>query len=378
MAGIFISYRRVDLDSAFLLQYWLKEHFGPGLVFWDKQDIEPGQEWAKVIRARVRSSNALIAVVGSGWIEERRRLNAPDDWVRVEIAAALAQPILVVPVLASQVKNLSAADLPKELKKLSSKQSLSMGDLTFHARLMQALQKAVPANNRVDLESLLPRVGQLLLQQLSRLQVRAVELIQDGKIDRAVEELREGFSLMMELTRLSPPGLRLDVQMGYLYKTLAQAFDASGHRAEADHYLALAYSAFLRIKEAGAGDQRSVDDIAGALNGIGNVYQGRNQLEEAIRYYRLALEIAPRYPYAWHDLFSATDAVAHSGGVADLATMREALAKVIATGSGLPGLGADKIALLRSELAHWEQAAAEPRKPGTMRKPKRRVKTSSA
>jgi hypothetical protein len=136
MAGIFIRYRHVDLDSAFLLQYWLKEHFGQGLVFWDKQDIGPGEEWAKVIPARVRSSNAVIALIGSGWVEERKRLDAPDDWVRVEIAAALAEPILVVPVLASKVDNLVASSLPEELKKLAGKQSLSMADLTFRARLM--------------------------------------------------------------------------------------------------------------------------------------------------------------------------------------------------------------------------------------------------
>src|SRR5216683_1572619 len=39
MAGIFISYRHVDIDTTFLLQYWLKEHFGQGLIFWDKQDL---------------------------------------------------------------------------------------------------------------------------------------------------------------------------------------------------------------------------------------------------------------------------------------------------------------------------------------------------
>jgi tetratricopeptide (TPR) repeat protein len=392
MAGIFISYRRVDLDSAFLLQYWLKEHFGQSLVFWDKQDIGPGEDFGKVIQDRVSSSNALIALIGSGWVEERKRLDAPNDWVRVEIATALAGQILVVPVLASKVANLSAADLPAELKKLAAKQSLSMADLTFHSRLMQALQKAVPAGDRVDLESLLPRVGRLLLQQLARLQVRAVELIQDGKTDRAVEELHEGFSLMMELIQLSPPGLHLDVQLGYLYKTLAQAFDASGHRAEADHYLALAYGVFLRIKETGAADQRSLDDIAGALNGIGNVHHGRDELEEAIRWYRRALEIEPRYAFAWHDLFAAADAIARKGGVVDLVTMREALAKVVETGAGLPGLGEDHIALLRRSLDQWEHPATHARpkpaktkpakttarrpKKKTARKPKRRAKPS--
>ena len=57
----------------------------------------------------------------------------------------------------------------------------------------------VPKVEKADIESLLPRVGRLLLNQLARLQIRAVELIQDGRTDRAVEELQEGFSLMTEL-----------------------------------------------------------------------------------------------------------------------------------------------------------------------------------
>jgi len=268
-----------------------------------------------------------------------------------------------VPALGSQVKpeDLSAARLPKDLKQLPARQSLSMADMTFHPRLMEALEKAVPKGEGIDIESLLPRVGRLLLNQVARLQIRAVELIQDGRTDRAVEELYEGFSLMMELIQIAPPGLNLDAQLGYLYKTIAQAWDAAGNRAEADHYLGLAYSAFLRVKDAGVGAGRSTEDIASALNGIGNVYQGRGQFDEALRYYRLAVEIEPRYGYAWHDMFSALDAQARRGGPIEVATMHEALAKVIETGAGLPGLGPDKIALLQSCLGHWEQVAGSPK-----------------
>ena len=236
-----------------------------------------------------------------------------------------------------------------------------MADMTFHPRLMEALEKVVPKGEKADIESLLPRIGRLLLNQLARLQIRAVELIQDGRTDRAVEELQEGFALMTELVQIAPPGLNLDGQLGYLYKTVAQAWDAAGNRAEADRYLGLAYSAFLRVKEAGAGPGRGTEDIAGALNGIGNVHQGRGEFDDAVRFYRLAVEIEPRYGYAWHDMFSARDEQARQGGPVDIATMREALAKVIETGTGIPGLGKDKIALLESCLQHWEAAARKAR-----------------
>ncbi len=89
-------------------------------------------------------------------------------------------------------------------------------------------------------------------------------------------------------------------------------------------------------------------DIASALNGIGNVYHARDELEKAIRYYRLALELEPRYAYAWHDLFGAGDAMARKGTI-DLEIMRESLAKVIETGAGQAGLSEKaKIKMMRS------------------------------
>ncbi len=147
MAGIFISYRRVDIDNAFLLQYWLKEHFGQSLVFFDKKDIAPGEEWAKVIPERVRSSNALIALIGGGWVDQLNRLTDPGDWVNTEIATALAENILVVPVLTSKVENLRPDTLPQDMKALAGKESLSMVESDFHGRLMQAMKKVVPAGD---------------------------------------------------------------------------------------------------------------------------------------------------------------------------------------------------------------------------------------
>jgi len=172
---------------------------------------------------------------------------------------------------------------------------------------------------------------------------------------------------MMELIPLAPPGLGLDVQLGYLYKTIAQVMEASGHRDEADHYSGLAFTTFLQIKDAGIAKGRNVEDFASAINGIGNFYHSRNELEKAIYYYRLALEIMPGYAYAWHDLFAACDALARNGGAIDLDTMREALAKVIETGANQLGLGSDKIAMLRGCLAHWEEITRAPKREGKAR-----------
>ena len=146
------------------------------------------------------------------------------------------------------------------------------------------------------------RAVELLKRQLSRLQVRAVELIEVNEVDRALDELGEGFDLMMQLLEWSPGDLPLDLQLGYLYKTLGQAFDAAGSRTDAHRYLDLALAMFNRVANAEA---VAVDEKAGALNGLGNISHERRDSANAIRYCRLALDLAPDYAYAWHDLLGA-------------------------------------------------------------------------
>jgi len=149
MAGIFISYRRADSDHAVLLYAWLKERFGREQVFWDRENIEPGQAFAEVLRARVGATPVLVAPIGRDWLSVtdaagRRRLESPEDWVRREITTALEKKRLVVPVLGSGVNHLSAGDLPGDLQPLADLQALPMSDARFHRLVVEVLEKAVP------------------------------------------------------------------------------------------------------------------------------------------------------------------------------------------------------------------------------------------
>lgn len=104
-SGIFISYRRADSDyPAGWLFERLAEHFGRARVFKDVDSLQPGDDFAEVITTAVSSCSALVAVIGERWLTitdeyGRRRLDNPEDFVRLEIEAALTRGVRVIPVL---------------------------------------------------------------------------------------------------------------------------------------------------------------------------------------------------------------------------------------------------------------------------------------
>lgn len=101
MAKIFICYRREDSDVAAGRIYdRLKAHFGDGHVFMDVDDIPLGVDFRAHLEQQIRDCNILIAVIGPRWLtlrdgQDRRRLEAPQDYVRTEIELALAREIPV-------------------------------------------------------------------------------------------------------------------------------------------------------------------------------------------------------------------------------------------------------------------------------------------
>src|SRR5262249_55249823 len=149
-----------------------------------------------------------------------------------------------------------------------------------------------------------------------------------------------------------------------IYGAIAQAFEAIGKDEMAERYRDLQLGIFERVKD----DLSSVDyltgDAASAIKGVGEVYYNRGNIDRAIEYYRKAIEIEPGYQYAWHDLFSAYDALARRGRI-DVDEMRLALQKTRESSAGLlpgtqvPGLSVEYLAKLEDSLHYWERTAAE-------------------
>ena len=82
-----------------------------------------------------------------------RRLDAPGDFVRLEIAKALERGVRVIPVLVSGAAMPRAGDLPEALRPLAVHQAIDVRDAHFHAdanQLIDLLQGTVPGPGRAD------------------------------------------------------------------------------------------------------------------------------------------------------------------------------------------------------------------------------------
>jgi hypothetical protein len=152
--GIFLSYRREDAAPyARLLQFQLRERIPDAPVFLDLDSIEPGLDFAEVIREALDSCTVLVALIGRQWVtladeEGRRRLDNPDDYVCFEVQAALERGVRVIPVLVDGARPLRAQQLPAELQKLARLNALdlSYGRYEYDAdRLVNLLQRLLAA-----------------------------------------------------------------------------------------------------------------------------------------------------------------------------------------------------------------------------------------
>ena len=102
---VFISYRTADTgDVAEATAGLLRDDLGGRHVFRDKDDLVAGQPWRPALVEAVDAADAVVVLVGSGWLGEGadgRRMDAEDDPVRQEVERALSGPQgrAVIPVL---------------------------------------------------------------------------------------------------------------------------------------------------------------------------------------------------------------------------------------------------------------------------------------
>jgi hypothetical protein len=136
LRSIFISYRRNDSEGeAGRLFDDLVTHFGTHSVFMDVAAIEPGQDFRKAIDKSVATCSVLLALIGQEWLGSkdamgRRRLEDPNDFVRLELALALQRDIPAVPVLVRGARMPQAEQLPVDLKELAFRNAVEL----THAR----------------------------------------------------------------------------------------------------------------------------------------------------------------------------------------------------------------------------------------------------
>ena len=146
-AGVFISYRR---QEASWLAAWLHDRlvaqFGEARVFLDIDWIKPGVDFMQVIDEAIARSRVLLVIIGPQWLaaggDGRRRLDRPDDPVRVELDTAFRRGLRVIPLLLDGANMPPAGDLPDALAGLAGLNALRVGYQSARSdldRLVEAL-----------------------------------------------------------------------------------------------------------------------------------------------------------------------------------------------------------------------------------------------
>jgi uncharacterized membrane protein YhaH (DUF805 family) len=139
---IFINYRRtISSQAAGRLSDRLLQHFGDKHLFLDVDGIEPGVDFVKTLDDQVAQCSAFIAVIGPGWTDLKnaagqRRLDQPNDHVRIEIESALKRDnVRVIPVLVDGASMPTEDELPDSIKPLTRRQAVTLSHHRFGAEV---------------------------------------------------------------------------------------------------------------------------------------------------------------------------------------------------------------------------------------------------
>ena len=117
----------------------------------DVDTLEPGVDFVERINSAVGAADALLVVVGRGWLNAKnldgeRRLDDPKDFVRLEVGTALSGDPVVIPVLVGGATMPQEEELPPELAKLARRNAVTLSDADWRVsmeRLLAALRRIV-------------------------------------------------------------------------------------------------------------------------------------------------------------------------------------------------------------------------------------------
>jgi hypothetical protein len=134
MAKVFISYRRDDsAPAAERIYERLVADFGKAAVFKDVDNIPLAVSFSQYIAGVIQQCAVQIVVIGRRWLDSPsasggRRLDDPNDLVRLEIEAGLRRGIAVIPLLVGGAQMPNPAALPPSLRELCARNGLPVRD----------------------------------------------------------------------------------------------------------------------------------------------------------------------------------------------------------------------------------------------------------
>ncbi len=127
-------------------------------IFMDVDAVEPGMDFRKSIDEAISKSAALLAIVGNEWLDVtdpatgNRRLDQPNDFVRLEIEAALKHDIRVIPVLVDDAGMPPEDKLPESIRPFAYRNAVGLRHTRFNddvEGIIDAVTKIINIDNNV-------------------------------------------------------------------------------------------------------------------------------------------------------------------------------------------------------------------------------------
>ena len=150
---IFINYRREDSPGVALALFGrLEQSFPTEQLFMDVEGgIIAGDDFVRALEEQVNACDVMLALIGPQWLTLKdemgqRRLDNPQDFVRIEIESALRLGKRVIPVLVQKTEMPRADALPEPLKPLARRNAVKLTHERFKADaqgLIKALEDAL-------------------------------------------------------------------------------------------------------------------------------------------------------------------------------------------------------------------------------------------
>jgi hypothetical protein len=134
---VFISYRREDTGAAAGRVYDRLARLLPKAnLFFDVSTIGGGEDFAQRIESEIGRSDAALVFIGDKWLEpapgaDKGRIWDANDFVRAELRAALARPMLVLPVLVAGARMPKPEQLPEDVRAVALKNALPLRHESF-------------------------------------------------------------------------------------------------------------------------------------------------------------------------------------------------------------------------------------------------------
>jgi hypothetical protein len=189
---IFINYRRGS-DAGFTQALYqnLKSEFAVDDLFMDVGGhIQAGEKFVEVLNSQVAACDVFLAVIGPRWTELlAARQDDPDDFVVIEIKAALDQDKYVIPVRVDNASMPPADKLPEKIRPLVGRNAFPLRPESFEADcqgFIAALKVILEAAEKARIAAEKERAARISENGLITVFKESLEATEEGRAVRTV------------------------------------------------------------------------------------------------------------------------------------------------------------------------------------------------